>query len=61
MKRVICKVRGHRPDRRNMRPAGGYWRGTCQQCSCEIVRVAPRRWLCLSDHIQDGQASVNRA
>lgn len=49
MPSIFCALLGHRRSRRRARPSLGHWRSRCHLCGTRMQRIAPGRWLPLSE------------
>jgi hypothetical protein len=44
LKRIICRIGGHRRSARNAFFEAGSWHSHCKRCGTKLVRVAPAQW-----------------
>ena len=58
---LICRIIGHRRSARHARRYGdGDWRSVCKTCGTAMVRIAPRRWIPMSEYHLPSQLPSNQ-
>lgn len=60
MRRLLCKLIGHRRDAKRARPSFDGWRSSCMLCGERMVRVAPGQW-CLVEEVGQPPISSRQA
>jgi len=44
MRRLVCRVVGHRRSASRARLTGSGWKSVCKRCRSRLVRIAPSTW-----------------